>query len=603
MVVQLDGMEKERAFREALTGLSDTDLGLMAMQSPAVHFSACVKIQDKNNDAIRPTPNILQLRMSEVYEVCMAMGVPCRMVCCKPRQVGCSTFASHIVYHHGMRYRTAGITISDKSGNSQKLMLKVRDYSHVDQFPWRIKMKRDASGALEWTNGTRWEIDSAENWKAGIGDTRQAFHASEVGKWPKNGIKNDKRVMSAVLPSISKGRSVVIAESTPEGAGGWMYETWQSAVTLDEFIAMHEAGKDTGVVWIKVFAAWFEFEEHQRKTPVSELERVEIDRTLGEREISGRELYGWTYEQIAWRRDMIRLECGGSEDVFDEYYAEDDVRCWAVSGRPRFNVQALMLLEKRAAAGGGVTGHLVTQESGLVTWNPRSDGGGDVMVFEEPREGCRYLAGCDPATGASQTVGKNPDRSSIQVWRQGYWDPVTGMEVRTKLVARVRSPYFGDGDEVAGHLVRLSRWYGGCLVVPEVNMGLHVVEHLKEAGVPIYRRIVPSAKVGSVVEQYGFKLTDREQRRMLVEALATAIRECVIDIPCKDAVRELRMFVTGPDGRDEARHGEHDDDVLCAAMCWYSMPSATEYRRVLRKRKVPKDAANWKRVGAVRRGW
>jgi hypothetical protein len=35
-------------------------------------------------------------------------------------------------------------------------------------------------------------------WKAGIGDTRQAFHAQEVGKRPKTGVKNDKRVMSAV---------------------------------------------------------------------------------------------------------------------------------------------------------------------------------------------------------------------------------------------------------------------------------------------------------------------------------------------------------------------------------------------------------------------
>ena len=590
-------------FREGLRGLSDDDLGVMAMRSPAVHFASCVRIQSKDNEPIQPVPNILQLRMSEVYEVCMEMGVPCRMIVCKPRQVGCSTFGSHIVYHHGMRWTTAGITISDVSKNSQKLMMKVRDYATVDRFPWRIKMSRDASGELGWTNGTRWEIDSAENWKAGIGDTRQAFHASEVGKWPKTGVKNDKRVMSAVLPSISKGRSVVIAESTPEGAGGWMYETWQGAVTLDEFIAMREKGWDHGIVWIKVFAGWFEFEEHQRREKLTEMERVEIDRTLSERERSGREKYGWTYEQIAWRRDMIRTECGGSEDVFDEYYAEDDVRCWAVSGRPRFNVEALMLMDKRAASLSPLTGHLVMQESGEVTWSPRADGGGDVMVWEDPREGMRYLAGCDPATGASQTTGKNPDRTSIQVWRQGFYDPATGISHRARLVARVRSPYFGDGDEVAGHLVRLAKWYGGCIVVPEVNMGLHVIEHLKEAGIPIYRRVVPSARIGSLVEQLGYKLTDKDQRRMLVEALATAVREQVVDIACPRVIHELKMFVTGPDGRDEARGGEHDDDVLCSAMCWYSMPSATEYRRVVRRRRMPKDYKSWKTVGAVARGW
>lgn len=586
-------------FRAGLKAATDEELGQMAMQSPAVHFASCISIQNKDNESIRPVPNILQLRMSEAYEVCMHLGIPCRMVVCKPRQVGCSTFGSHIVYHHGMRFRTAGITISDVAPNSAKLMMKVRDYGVVDRFPWGHRMIKDTSKGLSWTNGTRWEIDSAENWKAGIGDTRQAFHASECAKWPKTGVKNDKRVMSAVLPSISKGRSVVIAESTPEGASGWMYETWQNAVTLDQMLELQASGQDLGVVWIKVFAAWFEFEEHQRKQPVSEGERLEIERTMSAREIEGRERHGWTFEQIAWRRDIMRTECGGSEETFDEYYPEDDVRCWAVSGRPRFNVAALMNLEVQSKSKVPQTGHLALQENGMVSWAPRGDGHGDILVWEEPREGMRYLVGVDPATGESQTVGKNPDRSSILVWRQAYYDPTTMIEHRARLVARVRSPFFGDGDQVAGHIIRLSRWYGGCLVVPEVNMGLHVLELLKEAGVPIYRRMVPSARVGSTVEQFGFKLKDADQRRSVVEAFATGIREQILDIACPAVIHECKMFVVAQNGREEARGGEHDDDVLCSAMCWYALPSATEYRRTLRRKRRPSDWHSWKKVGGV----
>lgn len=589
-------------FRAGLVGRSDLELGEMALGSPAVHFATCIKIQNKDNMPIRPVPNILQLRMSEVYETCMALGVPCRMVVCKPRQVGCSTFGSHIVYHHGMRWRTAGITISDKSGNSQKLMMKVRDYGVVDQFPWGIRQIKDTSIGLTWTNGTRWEVDSAENWKAGIGDTRQAFHASECAKWPKTGVKNDKRVMSAVLPSISKGRSVVIAESTPEGASGWMYETWQEAVTLEEFMRRRESGEDVGVMWIKVFAAWYEFEEHSRKDAVKDHERVEMERSLSDREAALREK-GITWEQLAWRRDIMRTECGGSEDVVDEYYPEDDVRCWAVSGRPRFDVEALMAMERRARGTGFSTGHLVQQESGSVSWSGRNDGGGDIQVWEEPREGLRYLVSCDPATGESQTTGKNPDRTSIQVWRQGYFDPGTGIEHRTRLAARVRSPFFGDGDEVAGHLLRLSKWYGGAIVVIEVNMGIHVVDRCKEAGIPLFMRRVPSARIGSEVMQYGYKLKDPEQRRAAVDALAVAIREQVLDVSCLDWIREGKMFIVARNGREEARGGEHDDDVLCASMAWSSMASATEYRRVIRRRKKPVDWKDWNRTGSIGRGW
>jgi hypothetical protein len=575
----------------------------MALGSPAVHFATCVTIHNKDNEVERPVPNILQLRMSEVYEVCMMLGVACRMIVCKPRQVGCSTFASHIVYHHGMRWRSAGITISDKADNSTKLMLKVRDYGVVDRFPWGIRQLKDTSRGLSWTNGTRWEIDSAENWKAGIGDTRQAFHASETAKWPKTGVKNDARVMAAVLPSVSKGRSVVISESTPEGASGWFYQTWQEAVTLDEYLERRRSGEDTGIVWIRVFAAWYEFAEHRRRGEIGERERVEMERSMGEREVSLRER-GVDWCQLAWRRDMIRTECGGSEDIFDEYYPEDDIRCFSVSGRPRFDVDALMAMEKRGRGLGFLTGHLVSQnDGGSVGWSVRGDGGGDIQVWEEPREGCRYLVGCDPATGEDQTTGRNPDRTSIQVWRQGYFDPSTGIEHRTRLVARVRSPFFGDGDEVAGHLLRLSKWYGGALVVIEVNMGIHVVDRCKDAGIPLFMRRVPSARVGSEVMQYGYKLKDPEQRRAAVDALAVAIREQVLDVACLDWIREAKMFVVGKNGREEARGGEHDDDVMCASMCWSSMSSATEYRRVLRRRRLPADWHSWKRVGSVGRGW
>jgi len=595
-----DGMMER--FMGGMQGKGDAELAEMALGSPAVHFATCVTIHNKDNEVVRAVPNILQLRMSEVYEMCMALGVACRMIVCKPRQVGCSTFASHIVYHHGMRWRTAGITISDKADNSTKLMLKVRDYGVVDRFPWGVRQLKDTSRGLSWTNGTRWEIDSAENWKAGIGDTRQAFHASEAAKWPKTGVKNDKRVMSAVLPSISKGRSVVIAESTPEGAGGWFYDTWQEAVTLDEYLARRRSGVDTGIVWIKVFAAWYEFLEHRRRGEVGEAERREMERSLSDREVSLLERgIGW--DQLAWRRDMIRTECGGSEDIFDEYYPEDEVRCFAVSGRPRFDVETLMLMERRAKGLGVVTGHLVQQETGVVTFSRRHDGGGDILVWEEPREGLRYLVGCDPATGEDQTTGKNPDRTSIGVWRQGYYDPGSRIEHRTRLVARVRPPFFGDGDEVAGHILRLCKWYGGAIAVIEVNMGIHVVDRCKEAGVPLYQRRVPSARVGTEVMQYGWKLKDAEQRRQAVDALAVALREGVLDISCEHMIRELKMFVVTKSGREEARGGEHDDDVLMAAMCWASMASATEYRRVVRRRRKPADWDQWKRIGSVGRGY
>jgi len=103
--------------------------------------------------------------------------------------------------------------------------------------------------------------------------------------------------------------------------------------------------------------------------------------------------------------------------------------------------------------------------------------------------------------------------------------------------------------------------------------------------------------------QYGYKLRDPEQRRQAVDALRVAIREQALDIACMDWIHEAKMVVVAKNGREEARGGEHDDDILMSAMAWYSMTSATEYRRTVRKRKLPSDYHSWKRIGSASRGW
>lgn len=536
--------------------------------------------------------------MSETYEVFQHLGKPLRMIVCKPRQVGCSTFAQHIVYLHARKTRCRALVVSDKKDNSADLMEKAKSYESCDSYPWKQTFRSNAN-ILTFSNGSLIEIDTAESPKAGIGKSRQAFHASEVSKWPRGGVKSDKKTMAAIMPSVTKtSASVVIAESTPDGSSGWFFDTWQEAWTLEEYLEALEKGKDPGIVWIKVFAAWFEFEEHQM--PVSEAERRQIRMCLTKREQEGVLRYGWTEEQISWRRSTMVSDCAGSEDTFDEYYPEDEVSCFLASGSPRFNMAALSLMEKIGKSIQKDTGFLNIQPDGQVSWSPAPANEADVELWEHPQIGCRYLVACDPATGADQTNSKDPDRTSIQVWRQGYTDPQTLREFKARMVARIKSPYFGEGDEVASSITRLSRYYGNCITVLEVNMGLHILELLKLSSVPLYSRTVVDYHTFSRKEQLGFKLTDKDLRRALVQALATAIREGEIEVASEDWYREAKAFITSPNGKDEARSGEHDDDILCSAMGWYTIGVATEFKEKYRKRRKPKDFKDWKSVGMGR---
>jgi hypothetical protein len=275
-------IQQFQATLSSLAGVPEEEVLATAMKSPAVHFALFCRIRNKRNELQHPTPNILQLRMSQAYETLKSLGVKIRIIAVKPRQTGCSQFASHIVYHFGMNEPIQGISISDIKAHSSELMAKVGEYSVHDSFPWGVQQTQNAAHSLAWSNGTSWTIDTAENPDAGVGGTRQAAHFSEVAKWPQTTTRNDMKTMAAVLPSLSGDRTLVIAESTPEGAKGWHFQTWQEAITLHDFVKQWKAGLRPDAQWIKIFAAWFEFIEHRRKEPLSPEELQQFVDTLDE---------------------------------------------------------------------------------------------------------------------------------------------------------------------------------------------------------------------------------------------------------------------------------------------------------------------------------
>lgn len=577
------------------------ELAALALISPAVHFACFVTIRNKDNQVITPVPNILQLRMSEAYETLRALGIKVRIICVKPRQVGCSSFAGHIGYHHGQRYSIEGITISDVDEHSEELLGKLKDYAKVDTFPWGNSVVKDPAQSISWSNGTKWAMDTAQNPNAGVGGTRQFGHFSEVSKWPQTKTRNDRKTMSAVLPSLSGQDSVAIAESTPEGAFGWQYGTWQEAWWLEDFLKAYEGGYRPDEVWIKVFAGWWEFPEHARKEMVSDGEVAQIRNSLTDHEKKEIELYDLSWEQLAWRRDTIKGVCGGDEKVFAYYYPSDDVSCWLASGLPRFDMQILTQMERRAKGVSPETGELVIQHDDSVAFIRSRDGSGDILVWEPPKPNLRYLVTIDPAGDISQSTGADPDRHSVSVWRQGYQDTLLNRWRPAMKVARVRPPLYSDGDVVAEFGVKLSRYYGRCIVVLETNYGTDILRLLKISGLPLYKRTKLSNKTKETIEQYGFKMDDREERNAIIEGFAAAIRTEEIEVLCVHSIGEYKTFISRTDkGRAEAAGGCHDDDVLADAIAWEAMTNATEYRQHVARHQDPPDRDSWRRVT---RGW
>ena len=564
--------------------------------SPALWFATCAKILTKDQKLVTPDPNLYQLRIFEVYEWCMASGTPCRILALKPRQKGSSTVSAAVVYHHCRRFPSRAVQIADRYKNSDNLFAMTCRYGENDDFPWPHQWHATATSAALMREERLWsriDRDTAENPRAGRSGTLQVLHVSEAAHFANDGEKCAEKTMLSLLNSLADvPTSVAIVETTANGAAGWFYEHWLGAATLEETLA----GK-RGNGWIKVFAPWHVFEDSRIFSPEFLSSRLPSSPSaLNAREQRGATLFGWDAAQIAWRRWTLAQKCGGREDLFDQEYPEDERVAFLTSGRPRFSISGMTRLRAMQRDIISQNGFLRGAEEGTV-FEPHESGW--AQIWEQPREGCRYLLWCDTATGREQTRdSRDPDRHSILVLRQGFATP-TGEHGNAMLVARVRPPCFDDWHILEEKVISLCLYFGRCLIGVEVPMGLTLLEGLRRAGMPLFKRRSTgsggAAGPATPLEKLGFQ-SNAATKPLVVASLSRALDgDPPLDLLDPHLIDELGSFVVHDDGREAALPGKHDDDVMALAMAVHHLPLATLYRHPKPAHAAPPaDLHKWK---------
>src|SRR5690606_29733231 len=149
---------------------------------------------------------------------------------------------------------------------------------------------------------------SAEAPRQTRGDTLQAALMTETSVWRDIGPLSADETATSLQNALADGlNTVAIIDTTAKGAAGFTYDTWCQASWIDEprgepnlfqywrqyGVSRHE--KPDKNDYLRVFAAWWEFPEHRR--PVVTAEVKDIQGSLTEREKSGIQRFGWTWEQ------------------------------------------------------------------------------------------------------------------------------------------------------------------------------------------------------------------------------------------------------------------------------------------------------------------
>lgn len=588
--------------------LDDMDQ-LIIRRRPGAWLETCGHIIDKGGkerganslDGIPLKANWLQRRLFEIAQWCLDNDEPCRLLVYKPRQKGCSTGTMGLAYWWSRRMRSNCLLMGGQYSQVENLWGILEHYSTKDTFDWGNEMKVNAENAT-CTNGSEWQWETANDPEAGRSGTFQVALLTEAARWAEQGVSNAAKVLNGVQNCVPKlPGTLVILETTVKGGFGEFYLKWQGdkdknvpgGVTFEEF----KRGK-RGNGWIKVFAPWFMFEdssielrdEQEGAQIMAGVGAISESEALDEREMARK--FNLKPQQIKYWRDVLINECQRDPDNRDREYPSTPEAGFKSTMPSRFSRLGLQRLRAEAERARDQRKLSIIEDPAknnrdFVRREVATEAEADFFIYELPRVGHKYVLAADLAGGAEVTQGGDRDCQTLLVLRDGYMDVNRGVWVKPKVVATCKPECRIDQIPLAQLAWRLSRIYGGCLIVPEANYDRGFIRELRNLNAHIYERerAATEKEDNKPTKKYGFltRGTDGEnQRGWCIEQLAKAIREWDIDgsgLECTalHVIAELECFIRREDGREEAAPNKHDDWVIALALALVTKAGGTIY--------------------------
>lgn len=558
----------------------------LARKSFRYWFQSCVQIPQKDKSGgdgglIFPKMNTLQDRMESALEQQTADGVPLRTITGKFRQGGSSRYHMNRAYWMGRNIPIEIGVIADDKNTTPRLLNM-----------WEVAYRQDRFGDHRWGNspsctgfprkfshGTQLWEETANDPRAGQGGTLSVLISSETAHYRATGHSTGEAVFQSIANTVPDLPGTWIAlESTANGKQGVYYFTYRAAASLAEW---RNGLRKNG--YIRVFAAWFESDDYLDH--ITPREAAEIMQTLNESELRLIERFGpqkITPERLAWRRRMLASpKISGDEQKLEQEYPSDEESMFIGSGTQVFDLDGIAWLETVQNRGGGslrwgkLENGIFLPCSMLEAW---------LRVWEEPMEGHSYLIAADFMEGEQADGTREQDCHAVGVWRQAYVD-ANGTRHRPAMVAAIKLECRVNLDVLCEWIGALARWYGDCLVVPEVNNAFGIVSLLAANGVvnfwmretPVEGRRVGE---GKRIKKRGW-FTNEPTREQIIATMQTAIRQQEVDVWCPGWLSEMANFITLPNGRKEAAAGHHDDWVMMSMIALQCLPAATRLTRRL----------------------
>jgi len=301
-------------------------------------------------------------------------GRPIRIIVLKGRQLGISTASEAVLFNWCFMHPGANALVLSKSTADSEYLFEMTKLMW-DNWPFRELFTESHKSVrrLSWKEtGSSMKIATAKGKEVGRGQTIHAVHCSEVAFYP-----DPEGLMTALKQAVpDKPGTVILLESTANGAGNWFHQEWFAA----------KAGESD---FIPLFFPWYLHEEYSFPDTTLTYDRL----TKEERDLMEK-FEGLGIPQLAWRRWCIRNKCNNDEDVFHQEYPCDDHEAFLTTGR---NIFPLDKLDACYEPRNGAQGYLSplrdpTKRQGQFFKSKD----GELRIFKHPHDRQKYVIAGDP---------------------------------------------------------------------------------------------------------------------------------------------------------------------------------------------------------------
>lgn len=508
-----------------------------------------------------------------------------RALVLKARQMGSSTYNMAEFFHKTIFAEHVNSIVVGQDEDQSTFLMSMYE-SALDFIPWwmrpRIKIKQTGKQINfdekdEWLRQMRPGLKTwvyADNGRkptgVGRGKTFGRAMLSELAFW-----EDLSQLSKSLFPTFNTPDGFYIMESTANGRNDAWHNLWRRA----------ESGK---VDWHPIFIPFYR-REKTYSLPVIKTEVFVVtdqEKEMRER-VFKKEGYLIKDEMFNWMRKKKEefVATDGDDMMFSQEYTSEPEESFQSSAITAFPRGVINKYSRRT---------INPQWIGEIYWDFEKGQAKPVLkvihpdyelsypeeedrlhVWELPQKGRRYCAGVDVSLG-------NPggDYSCIWIVKQGEgMEPDQAVAVWHGLM---------NPEPLAEIVLALCWWYEEALAAVEVNsMGMStnnaLLRDYEYENIYRFKRLDRLKNfMTDIVGWY----TNENSKRALMTKMDRALREDLIDIPCKYTVDEFRDFTE--DGA--IGEGAHDDYVMALMIALFCLHEGEVQERRSKPHEVPADA-------------